>query len=196
MRYLTVLYERWDSTGDHLHAVYYKYYFAQTFTVGNTGNDVSHLITSLKLRMRRVDTPREFIASIRATDGAGLPTGPDLTSAIYTDTLPLYIEWIEITLPQYKLTRNTKYAIVIGAPDAPGGGGGIVEWSRSTAYGYGGGAWCYSVDHGVTWGTVLTRDFTFYEYGLYNRVKTGERQNETRLTGKQNNKVKLKCERE
>lgn len=194
---MSTLYERWDSPGDNLHAMYTKYYLAQTFTVGNTGDNVSHNITGIKLRMRYVDAAWNFIVSIRAVDGAGNPTGPNLTSTVVNSSeLTTNIAWIEITLPQYKLDKNTKYAIVIGAPDAPGGGGGIVEWSRSTGHGYTGGNWVYSSDYGVTWIPNLSREFTFYEYGLYNRVKTGKGQNKAKLFGKRSNRAKLSGKKE
>ena len=184
---MTVLYEKWDSPGTNLVAIYDDRYEAQTFTVGNTGDNVSHNITSVKLRMRYVDAQNDFIVSIRAVDGSGEPTGPDLTSVVVSGSeLTTVTAWIEITLPPYTLLANTKYAIVVGAPDAPGGGGGIIELSRSSSHGYGGGNVCYSTDYGVTWGTNATRDYTFYEYGLrlYNRIKKVKTKNNTKLIGR------------
>lgn len=206
---MSILYERWDAAGDNLQGIYGKRYYAQTFTVGNTGDNKNHHITSVKLRMKRTGSPGMFIVSIRAVDGAGLPTGPDLTSTLYDgDTLPLVIQWIEITLPAYRLKKNTQYALVVAGPDVPGGeeDADIVEWNCSASHGYGGGAWCYSIDWGVTWSQVVTRDFQFKEYGLQNRAKTGKgqnkqklkgvRKNKTKLFGEETNRIKIKCERE
>ena len=194
---MAILYEKWDAAGENWHTMYEKRYFAQIFTVGNTGTNVSHLITSVKLYLRYFGTQVPLIVSIRAVDGAGLPTGPDLTSTSYTGPIPFECQpviWVEITLPQYRLIRNTQYAIVVGAPTA-GGSGTVIDMSRSTNHGYGGGTWAYSTDWGVTWGKTATRDFQFKIYGLYNRVKTGKGQNKTKLRGRQNNKTKLRIEK-
>lgn len=204
---MAILYERWEAAGENWNAMYGKRYSAQTFTVGNTGDNVSHLITSVKLYLRYFGTQVPLIVSIRAVDGAGLPTGPDLVSTSYTGPIPFECQpliWVEITLPQYRLIRNTQYAIVVGAP--AGSVGDIIDMSRSTDHGYGGGAWCYSTDWGVTWGQVVTRDFQFKIYGLYTRVKFGKGQNKPKLEGKRENKAKLfdeetnknkiECERE
>lgn len=189
---MAILYERYIRPGGTLDAVYDKRWFAQTFTIGNTGDNVGHIIDSVKLLMRRVGTIGWFNVHIRATDGAGLPTGPNLASGTYDgDTLPGYTTWIEITLTPYSLHAGTKYAIVVENSDQ-GGGGSILEWRRADVHGYTGGSWCYSTDYGASWGTNLSRDYTFYEYGLYRRIKTGIKQNKTKLTGKQNNKIKLR----
>lgn len=159
------LYERYITGCGTFDAVDGDRYFAQSFTVGNTGDNVRHYITSVKLLLRRVNTPGMFIVSIRAVDGAGLPTGPDLTSGTYDgDTLTGVAAWTEIILTPYLLNANTKYAIVIGNPVCPGGS--ILEICRATSAGYGGGVWCYSTDWGVTWGQHAGRDFTFQEFGF------------------------------
>lgn len=190
---MTALYERWDAIGNSLHAMYEKRYFAQTFTVGNTGANKTHNITSVKLRLRRVLFPGDYIVSIRAVDGADLPTGPDLTSTIMDgNALDTTVGWIEITLPQYVLHSNTKYAIVVGAPDCPGAGT-IIEISRSTVHGYTGGTWAYSTDWGVTWGKTDTRDFQFKTYGfaIARFFRTIVTTNETPLNGTSENETAL-----
>lgn len=193
---MAILYERYITAGGTLDAVYAERWFAQTFTIGNTGANVGHIISSVKLLIRRVGTIGWFNVHIRATDGAGLPAGPDLASGTYDgDTLPTSTAFIEITLTPCQLLAGTKYAIVVENGDQ-GGGGSILEWRRSTSAGYGGGSWCYSTDSGVSWGTNLSRDYTFYEYGLYRRAKTGIGQNKTKLIGRQNNKVKLRGKKE
>lgn len=143
-------------------------WFAQTFTVGNTGANVNHYITKLKLKLQRLGSPGNITISIRATAG-GLPTGGDLTAVtINGNTLPEYPgEWIEITLPPYLLYADTQYAIVVRAPGSPGSGNEICWW-RIPYSTYTGGRYLESIfTSGATWeeGSCPNCDFLFEEYG-------------------------------
>ncbi|GAH44261.1 unnamed protein product, partial [marine sediment metagenome] len=159
------LFERYITEGGTLDAVFDERWFAQTFTIGNTGENITHYITSVKLLMRRVGTPGWFNVYIRATDESGHPTGENLSSGTYDgDTLPTITEFIEITLTPYMLIAGTKYAIIVENSDHDGVGA-IVEWRRADVHGYTGGVWCYSTDYGASWGVNTGRDFTFYEFG-------------------------------
>jgi len=183
------LYERFIAASGTTDAVYGARFFAQTITVGNTGANEKHLITSVKLLLRRVGSPGWFTIGIRAVDPVtGFPTGPNLTTGTMNgDTLLLFSTLTEVTITPYKLILGGRYAITIECPDCPGGGD-ILEVFRGNVSGYGGGSWCYSTDSGATWGTNLGRDYTFYEYGTQILARfTAEQSNETKLSGTQEN---------
>jgi prepilin-type N-terminal cleavage/methylation domain-containing protein len=135
---------------------------AQTFTP-----QISHNINSVKLKLTRGPDPYgdaagcTFTASIRATDGFGLPTGGDLTSA----TLPC-----SSVLPDnswasniytfnfgvgYNLSAGVKYAIIMRT----NGGTGCPQnyklyYGFHTANPYPGGLVYQSSNGGVNWVSV------------------------------------------
>jgi len=158
------LYEYYD-TGDNLaNLMFTTYWNAQTFTIGTVGDDENHDITSVKLLLYRKATPGTITVSIRAVDGAGKPTGADLTSgttngdSLTTDTAG---EWREISLTSYELEAGTTYAIVArsqgtGLSDSAG-------WRLDTTGGYTGGTDVTSSNSGSTWTVNSAYDFLFYE---------------------------------
>ncbi|MFC2042267.1 choice-of-anchor R domain-containing protein [Chloroflexota bacterium] len=105
------LYEH-HNTGDNQDTgMYQTVWYAQTFTA-----ESDHNVTSVRLKLYRIGSPGTVIVSIRATDGSGHPTGPDLTSGTtdgntLTDVSPG--EWRQISLAGYPLLSGTKYAIVV-----------------------------------------------------------------------------------
>ncbi|MFC2032747.1 choice-of-anchor R domain-containing protein [Chloroflexota bacterium] len=105
------LYEH-HNTGDNQDTeMYQTVCYAQTFTA-----ESNHNVTSVRLKLYRIGNPGTVIVSIRATDGSGHSTGPDLTSGTtdgntLTDVSPG--EWRQIPLAGYPLLSGTKYAIVV-----------------------------------------------------------------------------------
>jgi hypothetical protein len=160
---MTTKYEYYNTGDDNYwDTIWSSKWQAQTFTVGAT----AHTITSVKLLLYRTGNPGTITVSIRATDGSGHPTGSDLTSGT-TDgnTLPTGspYEWREITLTEYTLSANTKYAIVVHCVGAynnwfmwrtdassPTYSGGNVEWSSNS---------------GSSWNAVSTDDNMFEVWG-------------------------------
>jgi hypothetical protein len=70
--------------------------------------------------------------------------------------------WYEITLTEYPLSENTKYAIVCRA--TAGDDSNRVYWRRE-GDGYGGGCYEASDNSGVDWGSNLLYDFMFEVWG-------------------------------
>jgi hypothetical protein len=160
------LYEYYNTGDDGSMAFGGKYWLAQTFTVSST----SHTVTSVKVKLFKWAgaSPGTVTVSIRATDGAGDPTGPDLTSGTTSgDTLPVgswtNAVWREITLMEYTLSASTKYAIVI----RDSGVVNDIGWNYDTSSpSYGGGNRVDSSTSGTTWTFRDTStDFMFEIWG-------------------------------
>lgn len=161
------LYERYN-TGDDGNIYFYSDdWETQTFTIGNTGTNEDHDITSVKLLLYRVGSPGTITVGIRATDAGGKPTGPDLTSGTTNgNTLPTGspYEWREITLTAYTLSASTKYAIVCRCEGA--NYTNRVMWRvDASSPTYGGGSRGYSDNGGGSWSLDTYRDCLFEEYG-------------------------------
>ncbi|MBA7538628.1 hypothetical protein ES705_30905 [subsurface metagenome] len=124
--------------------------------------DEDFTIGKVILTLGRNNSPGTVIVEIRATDGAGKPTGPVLASGQTNgNTLPIYTatEWREIALSAYDLTEGTLYAIQTRAPGADGTN--CLDWAASqydTDYPDGRGG--YSMNSGSTW-AWLDRDQRF-----------------------------------
>jgi hypothetical protein len=157
------LYEYYNTGDGTASAVYGSAWEAQTFTVGS----VQHTVTSVKLKLYRVGSPGTVTVSIKATNGNGHPTGSDLTSGTTngnTLTTSTSGEWREITLTEYTLSANTKYAIVVRAPS------GIVNnylgWRADlSSPTYTGGNREYSLNSGTSWAADPLTDLMFEVWG-------------------------------
>lgn len=140
----------------------------QTFTIGNTGTNENHNITSVFLKIYRVGYPGPLLVAIRAT-AAGLPVGGDLASGeIDGNTLTPITdgEWIRIALaPNYPLLASTKYAIIWHTPSSTPPAYVMVRVDTPTSY-YTGGTFVNSNNSGVDWNTESGYDFVFKEYGV------------------------------
>jgi len=161
------LYERYN-TGDNGGATFYgSAWKGQTFTIGNTGTNENHNITSVKLKVYKAGSPGTITVSIRAVDGSGNPTGNDLTSGTTDgDTLTTNTagEWREISLTSYGLSASTTYAIVVRAPN--GDSSNYAGWRTvSPGASYEGGFYAWSSNSGSSWLHSTAVDFMFEEYG-------------------------------
>lgn len=144
-------------------------WLAQTFTIGTTGDNVSHNITSIKISLgKRTGEVGTVTLSIRAVDGDNKPTGADLTSGTTNgNTLPEgeNYETREFVMTPYLLQASTMYAMClrteIGNPEC-------IYWEYNSAgSSYAGGVAYFSFDSGATWSILGTGvDFGFFEYGL------------------------------
>jgi hypothetical protein len=135
---------------------------AQTFTTVG-----AHTLRFVRLKVYRSGTPGNITIAIKATDGLGHPTGPDLAVGsfngnIITATSPG--EWITVWLvTPVNLAAATKYAIIVEA------NANTLYWrSDNTAPAYAGGNREYSTDNGVSWNTDNAKDFMFEEWGTVN----------------------------
>jgi len=178
-----------QSTGDNAYGgVYNPNILGQTFTVGATGPNVNFTITSIRLKLYRFPlssagaTPGTVYVKIYATDINGKPTGNVLASGS-TDgnTLREGMDdreggaWRDISVSEYTLLANTKYAFMVEVPtgnpwqgyvrcrmvhsDPVYIGGKLVDTSP-----YSGGCLVSSSYEGVT--LNIDYDFMFEVYGI------------------------------
>ena len=157
-----LLYEK-QNTVDSLNQEFYGVQWrTQTFTPA-----ISHLIRSVRMKWQKYGSgePGLIYVSIRATDGAGKPTGSDLANGYYlgswvTTGTPA---WYEIGLGAgIVLSATVKYAIVCRAPS--GTTSNYIRWRCGS--GYAGGQYGSSADSGVTWTMNAIFDEMFEDKGL------------------------------
>jgi len=162
------LYERYTTGDDQSASTYSSKYRGNSFTIGNTGTNERHNITSIKCLMYRHGSPGTVTLEVKATDGDGKPTDIVLTSGTlngndFTDDFAGL--WYEFTLTPYALSANTKYAFYLYA--AGGSKDNKVELRYDTSSpSYTGGEYTNSNDAGSTWGTYATDETLFEEYGI------------------------------
>lgn len=160
---ITTRYEYYNTGEDVEFGIGTTYWASQTFTPL-----LAHKITSVKLKLYREYSAGTITVGIRATDVDGKPTGADLCSGTTDgDTLTTDSsgEWREITLGDgYDLVADTKYAIVVRAPDAEKFGETVWWWSSSSAA-YTRGWIELSDNSGSSWGETYTGyDMMFEEW--------------------------------
>ena len=159
----TTLYEYYNTGDNSAGSFWGNYWEAQTFTVQATG----HTVTSVKLKLSRGGSPGTVTVSIRATNVEGYPTGPDLTSGtINGNTLSTkqITSWCEIFLTEYALNANTKYAIVVRAPNGSSSNY-LYWWADGSSPTYAGGIWEWSGNSGSSWIGVSSNDHIFEVWG-------------------------------
>ena len=126
-------------------------WLAQTFTT-----TASYTLNGVKLYAFEVDPLGDVTVSIKAVDGDGKPTGPDLTSAtVDASNWGARPTWRSVALPDLVLAAATQYAVVIKASEPDLG------WRFDLDNGYAGGRRWTSTDSGITWGGRPVADFLF-----------------------------------
>lgn len=140
---------------------------AQTFTIGNTGGNENHNITSIKAKLYREGLPGTITAKIRAVDASNHPTGADLTSGTLNGndftTDPAGV-WYEFNLTPYRLSAGTQYAVILVAEVRDTSN--MLHWRYEyNTPAYTGGCREYSSDNGATWTSQTNKDYMFEEYG-------------------------------
>lgn len=140
-------------------------YKAQNFTPS-----ISHIITSVTLRLHKVDGGNlgtNITVSIQGVDGSNKPDGTDLVSAtLATADVQEYNNTprdFSISLGAgTALTADTKYAIIC---QVAGDAGSYIRWWYNTSSVYAGGNLITSENSGSTWTHDTAKDFWFEEYG-------------------------------
>lgn len=161
---MATLYE-YHNTGENTASwLYGDVWHGQSFTPS-----ITHTITSVKLKLYKVDSPGTVTVSIRAADVDGLPIGDDLCSGSIDGNTLLTApgEWREIMLGTgCILDANTKYAIVLRAISQ------TLAWWLDESNSYAGGRGCDSEDAGISWDpeSYLTFDFMFEEWGTASSI--------------------------
>lgn len=120
---------------------------------------VSHTVTKIGLSLAQTGTIGTFTISIRAADGSGLPTGPDLGSVSFSEAeLPVGLAFFEKYLDTpVDVVAGTTYCIVWRCTS-------FFIWGRNVSGGYAGGVAALSTDAGSSWGSVAPADYGFREY--------------------------------
>ncbi|NVM23744.1 MAG: hypothetical protein HWN68_18440 [Desulfobacterales bacterium] len=155
-------YQYYDTGDDSYFPCFGSNYKCQTFTTV-----YAHEITSVKLLVQRVGDPiGNFYVKIRATDGAGKPTGGDL--AVVSVTMLSHSTskvWREYEFPTpANLAAATKYAIVFYG-ELNNVDKCVRVWLDQSSPTYEGGEAGQSWDGGSTWGMLPTQDVLFEEWG-------------------------------
>ena len=118
-------------------------------------------------------TQSDITVSIRADDGAGKPTGGDLTSGTLPGFSDTSYAWKTIDVDRYSLTNGTKYHVVVLIPSPSYG---TYSWGLdNTSPTYTGGTQSTSADLGSSWTVVTTADQIFRVYGPELRLDVGAR---------------------
>lgn len=165
--YTKSLFERIYNTEDAGRQMRGAVWRAQTITTGTTGENRDHLLVSMKIILfRGATSPGIITLSIRDVDGTGKPTGADIVSASVDGSIipPLTYTWIEFVMPEMTVSKNSKHAIVVRAPDA--GIPNMVVWGYQPGSStYAGGEAYFSGNSGSTWSLDAVGDNTLEEYG-------------------------------
>lgn len=160
---MTTRYQYYNTGDDAYDSCFGSNWKCHTFTTV-----YAHEITSVKLYCRRTTTGQigNFYVKIKATDGAGKPTGADLASvSVPNNSFPLTLTWREFTFPTPdNLNAATKYAICYYA-ELNNNDKRIEVRKDSTSPTYPGGSNGYSWDGGSTWTMDTTCDTLFEEWG-------------------------------
>ena len=164
---MAILYERYTTGDDAVKEIYGDNWRAQSFTVGNTGNNEKHTITSVEVLIYKVGSPPAALdAIIRAVDADGKPTGSNLStgSKAESDVNTEPEQWNTIAMSAYELQPNTKYALIL--KQTGGNVSNSYKWRYDTANATYGGGWAlYSTNSGDTWSSTTDADFLFKIYG-------------------------------
>lgn len=160
--------ERYITDDDISNSIYGDHLSAQSFLVGNTSANEDFVITSVKVKVYRNGTggdPVDFV--LRAIDGAGKPTGPDLSTGQQDPsgwTLSTLGAWEEITMSEFTCLASTQYVLVAKAPGSSWPN--ITYWRMDAEDAtYTGGTAVYSTNGGSSWEVWPVHDMMFEIWG-------------------------------
>jgi len=164
---MATLYERYTTGMDTVLYVRGDLVGGQGFTIGTTGPNETHTITSITIKAYREGSPGTVTVEIWEADGNQHPTGSVLSSGTTngnTFTTDTNGEERNIQLSAATLQKGTQYIVTVKAPS-----GYYLNWlawsvddSSST---YSGGFLTYSTDGGSSWVDESDTDAYFKEYG-------------------------------
>jgi hypothetical protein len=162
------LFERYNVASTSAYNIYGANWKAQTFTIGNTGQNTAHSVTKVILKLSKNGVPSgDLVISIRATAGGKPTSGPDLATCTIPCSVITGTNWYTITFTvPYVLNPSTMYSIVVRAPSCTSSSNCVTWCNVGPAGGYTGGALITSTTSGSTWNTPTSSDFVFEEWGL------------------------------
>lgn len=161
------LYERYTPYPKTAQPVYAEWFYAQQFTVGNTGPNESHEIVKCELMLYNENATGEVIIEIKDVDEFGDPIGPPLsTGSVPAPELPEWPnhEWISIGMTSAVLIPSTMYALIVSCPSATET---LLIWVGfdDDFPTYTGGMMGFSWDYGQRWGWWDSHDMFFKIFG-------------------------------
>lgn len=164
---MATLYERYNAGDDGVVSFYGAILRGQSFTVGSSGGNTSHIVSSVKAYLYKTGSPGTVYLNLYRAS-SGLPVGISLATAAYTTPIgdgSVNVAWHEIPFTTgFPLSPSVQYVITLSAPS--GNASNLVYWRRDTSSPtYSGGACLYSTDSGATWNAQADYDFMFEEYG-------------------------------
>lgn len=162
-----VLYERYNTGDNWSKRIYDRFWWAQTFTIGNTGANVNHHLCRLRLKLCKAGNISDLSVAVQGVDGAFAPDGVNIS----TGTIPAATitalscnTWYYVTMTDVELLANTQYAIVCNTTG--GDSSNCIHWCADTIGSlYAGGMAWDSTDSGATWDDNIIADMMFEEYG-------------------------------
>lgn len=137
----------------------------QSFTIGNTGANLTFNISSIDLKLSAPATPAAALTiEVYNADPDGNPTGTAIsTGSVAAANVGAAIVWHNIPMSSTTLKASTKYSIVFSSPTSTAGVGYNIR-ADTTAPSYGGGTGSTSSNSGTTWG-ALAQDAIFQVNG-------------------------------
>ncbi len=142
--------------------------WAQTFTLGTTGNNLTFNVTQIKVLLQNVGTPTgNQTWEIQGVQPDGSPDGTALSTGTLDMATVTVKGWKTITMSSATLEAGQQYALV--GKDGYLSAGNNVTWHADAGGGYGGGFLWDSPDTGVSWSSNSPKDTLFQiEGGTYN----------------------------
>lgn len=168
---LNTLYERYETVNNNSGTAS-NIKLAQEFTIGNTGSNTGHTLTTVRLNLIRTGTPTgSFYVNITSVNATGIPltTLASVSTACNTLTTSPVLYYFNYSSPAY-VNASTMYAIVLNAPTSTSSF--YVLWRLNTAGSYSGGCAIYTGAGDNIWTKNTARDFYFDEYGIPNASPT------------------------
>ena len=146
--------------------VFLNTWCAQTFT---PSEDLE--LTKIQVFVRKYGTPSQGYVRLRATDGSGHPTLPDLASVeIVYGSLPGTFTWMEYALTYPNLAKGVLYALIVSM--VAGNSSNRLDWKADmTSPTYPGGIWEHSTNAGASWTSYDIYDLAFRIFGKW-KVET------------------------
>jgi len=154
-------YESYDWGRNLYRGIYHPYWSSQSRTP-----QTDMLLTSVRLRLKRVDSPGTLYVRIYQADTNHCPAGPILAQGtINGNTLSTatWGAWYLIDLGAgCQLLQNTEYCVVCFI--VGGNSSNCVQWIGATGSQYPNGYSALSSNAGSSWTADATRDFYFIDY--------------------------------
>ena len=146
--------------------IYGNWCGGQTFNLGSVGQNLSHYVGRVGLKIRKIGNPESFFVGIKATTAGELPTGDYLAQTTVDASQIGDMDWynIDFTTP-YQLTAGSKYALILSCPT--GNSGNYINWAyESLSASYPGGNRIWSTNGGSSWNHDTSVDLSFREFEL------------------------------